>query len=442
MSAPARTVRDEPITIAVLGGGTVGAEVVRQITAQQDDFASRVGAPLRIMGVAVRDANRARPGIDPELITTDTLGLAGSGADIVVELMGGIDTARECILAAMAAGSSVVTANKALLAADGASLYSAAEEHGVDLYFEASVAGAIPLLRPLRESLAGDRVLTVLGIVNGTTNFILSQMEERGADYADVLREAQELGYAEADPTADVEGHDAAAKAAILAELAFHTRVTADQVSCEGISHVTLADVEAARQMGFVIKLLAVAERNVDAEGNDQGVTVRVHPAMVPVGHPLASVRDAFNAVFVVAEAAGELMFYGRGAGGQPTASAVLGDVVAAARNRVSGGRGPGESIYADLPVLPLEQAMTRYYVNLDVADRPGVLATIAQAFSDHGVSIQVVRQDGHGDDAGLVLRTHQATDGALASTIEALRGLDAVKQVVGVMRVEGEAGS
>jgi homoserine dehydrogenase len=405
MSAPARTVRDEPITIAVLGGGTVGAEVVRQIT-------------------------------------TDTLGLAGSGADIVVELMGGIDTARECILAAMAAGSSVVTANKALLAADGASLYSAAEEHGVDLYFEASVAGAIPLLRPLRESLAGDRVLTVLGIVNGTTNFILSQMEERGADYADVLREAQELGYAEADPTADVEGHDAAAKAAILAELAFHTRVTADQVSCEGISHVTLADVEAARQMGFVIKLLAVAERNIDAEGNDRGVTVRVHPAMVPVDHPLASVRDAFNAVFIVAEAAGELMFYGRGAGGQPTASAVLGDVVAAARNRVSGGRGPGESIYAELPVLPLEQAMTRYYVNLDVADRPGVLATIAQAFSDHGVSIQVVRQDGHGDDAGLVLRTHQATDGALADTIDALRGLDAVKQVVGVMRVEGEAGS
>lgn len=442
MSAPARTVRDEPITIAVLGGGTVGAEVVRQITAQQDDFASRVGAPLRIMGVAVRDASRARPGIDPELITTDTLGLAGSGADIVVELMGGIDTARECILAAMAAGSSVVTANKALLAADGASLYSAAEEHGVDLYFEASVAGAIPLLRPLRESLAGDRVLTVLGIVNGTTNFILSQMEERGADYADVLREAQELGYAEADPTADVEGHDAAAKAAILAELAFHTRVTADQVSCEGISHVTLADVEAARQMGFVIKLLAVAERNIDAEGNDRGVTVRVHPAMVPVDHPLASVRDAFNAVFIVAEAAGELMFYGRGAGGQPTASAVLGDVVAAARNRVSGGRGPGESIYAELPVLPLEQAMTRYYVNLDVADRPGVLATIAQAFSDHGVSIQVVRQDGHGDDAGLVLRTHQATDGALADTIDALRGLDAVKQVVGVMRVEGEAGS
>jgi len=439
MSDTARS--GEPITIAVLGGGTVGSEVVRQIGSQSEDFAARVGAPLRVTGVAVRDAARSRPGIDASLITTDPLALASTGADIVVELMGGIEPARECILAAMAAGSSVVTANKALLAADGASLYAAAAEHGVDLYFEASVAGAIPLLRPLRESLAGDRVLAVLGIVNGTTNFILSQMDERAADYADVLREAQDLGYAEADPTADVEGHDAAAKAAILAELAFHTRVTADQVSCEGISSVTLADVEAARQMGFVIKLLAVAERAVDANGGDEGVIVRVHPAMVPREHPLASVRDAFNAVFVVAEAAGELMFYGRGAGGQPTASAVLGDVIAAARNRVSGGRGPGESVYADLPVLPLERATTRYYVNLDVADRPGVLATIAQAFSDNGVSIQVVRQDGHGDDAGLVVRTHRATDGALAQTIETLRGLDAVKRVVGVMRVEGEAG-
>ena len=430
-----------PITIAVLGGGTVGAEVVRQINAHQADFTARVGAPLEVTGVAVRDAAKARPGIDPALITTDPVALAGSGADIVIEVMGGIEVARACILAAMAAGSSVVTANKALLAADGASLYAAAAEFGVDLYFEASVAGAIPLLRPLRESLAGDRVLAVLGIVNGTTNFILSQMDERGADYADVLREAQELGYAEADPTADVEGHDAAAKAAILAELAFHTRVTASQVSCEGISAVTLADVEAARQMGFVIKLLAVAERALDVEGRDEGVIVRVHPTMVPREHPLASVRDAFNAVFVVAESAGELMFYGRGAGGQPTASAVLGDVMSAARNRVTGGRGPGESVYADLPVLSLDRAMTRYYVNLDVADRPGVLATIAQAFADNGVSIQVVRQDGHGDDAGLVLRTHKATEGALARTIETLSGMDAVKQVVGVMRVEGEAG-
>jgi len=308
----------------------------------------------------------------------------------------------------------------------------------VDLYFEASVAGAIPLLRPLRESLAGDRVVKVLGIVNGTTNFILSKMDEEGADYGDVLAEAQRLGYAEADPTADVGGLDAAAKAAILAELAFHTRVTFDDVSCEGITGVTAADVAAARDMGFVIKLLAVAERTEDG----RGVIVRVHPTMVPRSHPLASVRDAFNAVFIEAESAGEMMFYGRGAGGAPTASAILGDVVAVARNLRSGGHGPRESTYADLEIRGIDQARTRYYVNLDVADRPGVLATVARAFSDNGVSIQVVRQEGHGDDAGLIVRTHLAQDGDLSRTIAALRSLDVVKQVVGVMRVEGEAGS
>lgn len=431
----------EEITVAILGGGTVGAEVVRQIAENSADFAARVGVPLRVIGVAVRDTAKPRPGIDPSLLTTDAAGLAASGADIVVEVMGGIEPARDYILAAMRAGSSVVTANKALLAADGASLYAQAHKHGVDLYFEAAVAGAIPLLRPLRESLAGDKVIKVLGIVNGTTNFILSQMDEVGADYAEVLAQAQALGYAEADPTADVEGHDAAAKAAILAELAFHTRVTYDQVSCEGISNVTSSDVEAARDMGFVIKLLAVAERSTAADGTE-GVIVRVHPAMVPREHPLASVRDAFNAVFVVAESAGEMMFYGRGAGGQPTASAVLGDVISTARNRVAGGVGPGESVYADLPVLSLDNSLTRYYVNLDVADRPGVLASIAGAFAENGVSIQVVRQDGHGDDAGLIVRTHLATDGALRRTIEQLREFDAIKEVLGVMRVEGEAGA
>jgi homoserine dehydrogenase len=435
------TVQREEITVAILGGGTVGAEVVRQIAENSADFAARVGVPLRVIGVAVRDTAKPRPGIDPSLLTTDAAGLAASGADIVVEVMGGIEPARDYILAAMRAGSSVVTANKALLAADGASLYAQAHKHGVDLYFEAAVAGAIPLLRPLRESLAGDKVIKVLGIVNGTTNFILSQMDEVGADYAEVLAQAQALGYAEADPTADVEGHDAAAKAAILAELAFHTRVTYDQVSCEGISNVTSSDVEAARDMGFVIKLLAVAERSTAADGTE-GVIVRVHPAMVPREHPLASVRDAFNAVFVVAESAGEMMFYGRGAGGQPTASAVLGDVISTARNRVAGGVGPGESVYADLPVLSLDNSLTRYYVNLDVADRPGVLASIAGAFAENGVSIQVVRQDGHGDDAGLIVRTHLATDGALRRTIEQLREFDAIKEVLGVMRVEGEAGA
>ena len=423
-----------PITIALLGGGTVGAEVARMLLENASDLEARIGAPVRLTGVAVRDVARVRPGIPAELITADAVALANSGADIVVELMGGIEPARSLSLSAMAAKSAIVTANKALLAADGATLYAAAAKNDVDLYFEASVAGAIPLLRPLRESLAGDTVRRVLGIVNGTTNFILTKMDEQGADYAEVLAEAQALGYAESDPTADVEGFDAAAKAAILAELAFHTRVTADDVHREGMSSVTASDIEAARAMGFVIKLLAVAERV------DDGVIVRVHPTMVPRTHPLASVREAFNAVFIEADAAGQMMFYGRGAGGAPTASAVLGDLVAVARNLTSGGRGPRESVYADLPVLPVGDAMTRYYINLEVADRPGVLASIAQAFAAEGVSIQVVRQDGHGDDAGLIVRTHRATDGALSRTVDRLRTLDTVKSVLGVMRVEGEA--
>ena len=427
-----------PITVALLGGGTVGAQVARLIQEQSDDLAARVGAPLELVGVAVRDASKVRDGIPADLITDDPSALVARGSDIVVEVMGGIEPARTLILEAMAQGSSVVTANKALLAADGGTLYRAAAEHGVDLYFEASVAGAIPLLRPLRESLAGDRVTKVLGIVNGTTNFILSKMDDEGADYGDVLAEAQALGYAEADPTADVGGLDAAAKAAILAELAFHTRVTFDDVHCEGITEVSAADVAAAREMGFVIKLLAVAERTEDGGG----VIVRVHPTMVPRDHPLAAVRDAFNAVFIEAENAGEMMFYGRGDGGAPTASAVLGDVVAAARNLRAGGRGPGESTYAGLEGRGGEQARTRHYVNLDVADRPGVPATVARTLSDNDVSIQVVRQEGHGDDAGLVVRTHVATDGDLRRTIEQLRSLDVVKAILGVMRVEGEAGT
>ena len=433
MTTPEAAPRE--LTVALLGGGTVGSQVARLLRESADDLAARAGATLRLVGVGVRDAAKTREGIDPELLTDDLEALASSGADVVVEVMGGIEPARSLILAAMAAGSSVVTANKALLAEDGGTLHAAAEKHGVDLYYEASVAGAIPLLRPLRESLAGDKVRRILGIVNGTTNFILSKMDEDGADYADVLAEAQALGYAEADPTADVEGYDAAAKAAILAGLAFHTRVRGDDVHREGITSVSAQDVAAARDMGFVIKLLAVAEL-VDDE---KGVVVRVHPAMVPRTHPLAGVRGAFNAVFVEAESAGDVMFYGRGAGGAPTASAVLGDIVAVARHRLAGSRGPGESTYAHLDVLPVGDATTRYYVNLDVADRPGVLAAVAQAFADNGVSIQNVRQDGHGDDARLVVRTHTAADSALAATIERLRSNDAVRNVVGVMRVEGE---
>ncbi len=425
-----------PLTVALLGGGTVGGQVARLLVENARDLEERIGAPVQLTAVLVRDTARVRPGIPAALVTDDADAVAGSGADIVVEVMGGLEPARSLILRAMAAGSSVVTANKALLAADGATLYEAAARHGVDLYFEAAVAGAIPLLRPLRESLAGDRITKVMGIVNGTTNYMLTKMDEDGAAYADVFEEAQELGYLEADPSLDVDGHDAAAKAAILAELAFHTRVTLDDVYCEGISRVTAADVRAARTMGFVIKLLAVAELTPD------GVIVRVHPAMIPRNHPLAGVRGVFNAVFIEAESAGEVMFYGRGAGGAPTASAVLGDLVTAARNRVGGGLGPGASTYAQLPVLPVGSAMTRYYVNLSVADRPGVLASIASAFSDNGVSIQVVRQDGQGDEAGLIVRTHRASDEALRTTVDTLAGLDTVRRVLGVMRVEGESGA
>ena len=440
----ARPQSSAPITVALLGGGTVGAEVARRLVSGGSDLSSRVGAPVVLTQIAVQDTARSRPGIDPSILTADAQAVATSGADVVVELIGGIEPARQLILEAMRAGSSVVTANKALLAADGAVLYAEAARCGVDLFFEASVAGAIPLLRPLRESLAGDHVTKVIGIVNGTTNYILTQMDEQGAGYASALAEAQVLGYAEADPTADVEGLDAAAKAAILAELAFHSRVTDKDVFCEGIAQVTAADITAARDMGFVIKLLAVAELVRDEQQRATGIIVRVHPAMVPRSHPLASVRGSFNAVYVHADAAGELMFYGRGAGGAPTASAVLGDIVAAARNKVAGVRDVGESTYANLPILDIGQSLTCYYVNLEVDDRPGVLASIAKAFAEHGVSIQVVRQDGNAQatsGASLFVRTHQATDSALRATVESLRQLDTVKHVRGVMRVEGEVG-
>jgi homoserine dehydrogenase len=360
--------------------------------------------------------------------------------DIVIEVIGGIEPARSLILAAMKHGKAVVTANKALLAEDGATVFGAAREYGADLYYEASVAGAIPLLRPLRESLVGDHVQRVLGIVNGTTNYILDQMDTHGAGFSDALEEAQSLGYAEADPTADVEAFDAAAKAAILAQLAFHTVVTGADVHREGITEVTAQDVAGAKAMNCVVKLLAICERVPDGTGrNGRGVSVRVYPAMIPRSHPLASVREAYNAVFVEAESAGSLMFYGAGAGGAPTASAVLGDLVAVARNKVGGARGPVESTYAQLPVLPMGETITRYHVQLDVADKSGVLAQVAEVFARHDVSIQTVRQEGRGDEAQLVIVTHKATDAALSATVEALGGLPHVRQVAGVMRVEGD---
>ena len=426
----------------MLGCGVVGSQVVRLLQEQSGDLAARVGRPIELAGVAVRRIDAPRDVSVPEgLLTTDASGLvARADIDIVVEVIGGLEPARSLILSALEHGASVVTANKALLAEDGPTLFEAADKAGRDLYFEAAVAGAIPILRPLRESLAGDRVTRVLGIVNGTTNFILDKMATSGAGFAEALEEAQELGYAEADPTADIEGFDAAAKAAILASLAFHSRITASDVHREGIADVTAADVQSARAMGCVVKLLAICELRTGLEGVDGGeaVAVRVHPAMIPLSHPLASVRGAYNAVFVESDAAGQLMFYGPGAGGAPTASAVLGDLVTVARNRVSGTRGVGESAYADRAVLPMGETRTRYHVAIDVDDRAGVLATVALAFAEHGVSIQTVQQEGRGDDAQLVVVSHWATDAQLSATVEHLRELDIVREVTSVMRVEG----
>lgn len=434
MSGPSAT----PLRVALLGCGTVGSAVLRLLDEQAGDITARVGRPVEVAGVAVRRPDR-HPGVPAELLTTDARALVTrDDVDLVVEVIGGIEPARELMLTAFAAGKSVVSANKALLADDGVALHAAAAEAGVDLYYEAAVAGAIPLLRPLRESLAGDQLTRVVGIVNGTTNYILSRMAETGAGFAEALAEATELGYAEADPTADVDGFDAAAKAAILASLAFHTQVTAADVHREGIGAVSATDVARAAEIGCTVKLLAICEKVEGVDG--ASVAVRVHPAMIPTSHPLASVGGAFNAVFVEAEAAGQLMFYGQGAGGGPTASAVLGDLVAVARNRVAGSAGPGTTVYAGLPVAPMADTPTRYHVSLDVADVPGVLAQVAQEFAAHDVSISTVRQDGAGEAATLVIVTHRAPDSALSATISALRGMSAVRAVTSVLRVEGLA--
>ena len=427
-----------PLRVALLGCGVVGSEVARLLIGQASDLQARVGRPFELVGIAVRRTNRPRPGIEPSLFTTDGEALLAGGVDLVIEVIGGIEPARTLILSALRHGASVVTANKALLAEDGATLYAAAERAGVDLYFEAAVAGAIPIVRPLRESLVGDEITSVIGIVNGTTNFILDKMDSDGAGFAETLAEAQELGYAEADPTADVEGFDAAAKAAILASLAFHSRITAADVYREGITEVTTSDIASAREIGCVVKLLAICQLTESA-GGPSAVSVRVHPAMIPRSHPLASVGGAYNAVFVESRSAGRLMFYGPGAGGSPTASAVLGDLVTVARNRVRGAAGPGESSYAARPVSSIGSVVTRYHISLEVADVTGVLASIAHCFAEHGVSIQTVRQQGRGSDAQLVIVTHPAPDADLAATVEELRGLDAVREVASVMRVEGE---
>ncbi|MBB6404000.1 homoserine dehydrogenase [Arthrobacter sp. AZCC_0090] len=433
------------LKVALLGCGNVGAQVARILLDDADALAARSGARLELSGIAVRNLDSKRDVELPrELFTTDADTLV-KDADLVIELMGGIEPARSLILTAMQNGACVVTGNKALLAQDGPTLYEEADKAGVQLSYEAAVAGAIPILRPIRDSLSGDRITRVLGIVNGTTNFILDQMDSTGAQFADALAEAQRLGYAEADPTADVEGHDAAAKAAILASLSFHTRFALEDVYCEGITKVSAADIAAAKEAGFVIKLLAIAEKIESSEpGNDGGISVRVHPTLLPREHPLAAVRGAFNAVFIEAENAGELMFYGQGAGGTPTASAVLGDLVSAARRVVLGGPGRTETTTGHVPALSISASNTSYYVGLDVADQAGVLARITHIFAEHGVSIEIMRQTIHRDAASnvesaeLKIVTHRASEAALAATVEAIKGLDVINSVTSVLRVEG----
>jgi homoserine dehydrogenase len=423
------------IRVGMVGGGTVGGAVLRLLRDHADDIERRAGCRLEVVRVAVRDPTRARDvPLDAGLLTGDPHAVtAGDDVDVVVEVMGGVDPGRALLLEAMGAGKHVVTANKELLSTVGRELFDAADEAGVDLYFEGAVGGGIPLIRPLKESLAGERIDRILGILNGTTNYVLTRMTEDGLAFADALGEAQRLGDAERDPSDDVEGHDAAAKCAILASIAFNARVVTGDVRREGIAAVTPDDIEFARRMGYVVKLLAVAELD------DGQVSARVQPVMIPVGHPLAAVRDAFNAVFLEGEHVGELMLYGRGAGGGPTATAVVGDVVDVARNIMSGARGVGCTCYEDRGIRSPDDLQGQFYLLMDVADRPGVLAKIAGAFGDHRVSIKSVWQEGFGDEALLVLITHTANEAALRRTVEDLRALDVVNEVRSVMRVEDE---
>lgn len=426
---------DERVRVGILGCGHVGGALVRLIHDHADVIEARAGVPLEVARVAVHDLTKERDLPLPTRCYTDDAGAVvdDPDVDIVVEVIGGIEPARRLIVDALMGGKPVVTANKELIATHGRELFETAEGAGVDILFEASVGGGIPLIRPLRESLAGDRIRRVMGIVNGTTNYILTGMTELGTSFADALAEAQRLGFAETDPTADVEGFDAAAKAAIIASIAFGARVVASDVYREGITGITGDDIASARDLGYVVKLLAIAE---DFDGE---IAVRVHPAMVPEHHPLASVRDAFNAVFIEGDAVGELMLYGRGAGGMPTASAVLGDLVDAAKNLVEGRKGATIGTMAPRPIRAIEDVESQFYLQMEVADRPGVLHAITGEFGRREVSVRSMRQRGIGDDARLIFVTHKAREADLRDAVEGVRDLEPVHRVGSVLRVIGE---
>lgn len=423
--------------VAIIGAGTVGSALVAMLRDNSRTAALReaVGDAIEIVGVAVRDVNKSRPGIPAEILTTDAMSLVESrDVDIVVELAGGVDDAYAYVKRALESGKSVVTANKALIAAKGTELEEIARRENVDLIYEAAVGGGIPILRALRTSLVGEKIHRVMGIVNGTTNFILSAMTSDGASYDDVLVEAQRLGYAEADPTADVEGFDAAAKVTILAALSFGTPLVGAVIPREGISRVRADDVAFATRHGYVIKLIGVAERI-----GEHGISMRVHPAMLPASHPLASINGAFNAVFVEGAKAGPLMLMGRGAGGDPTASAVLGDVLEAARNRLLGRRSATPDVEDGLSDYPLSELQNTFYLTLDVADKPGVLAAVTAVFGHHGVSIRLMEQNGFGDEARLTFVTHHSLESDMAATIEDLQTLDVVDAIGTCLRIVGE---
>src|SRR3954470_1015630 len=425
---------DDLVRVGILGCGNVGSALVGLLAANADLITRRSGVRIEVARVAVQNVTKERGvAFAAGVLTNDAESVvADPDVDVIVEMIGGVEPARSLILTALKSGKPVVTANKELLANFGEELFEAAETAGVDLLFEASVAGGIPLLRPLRESLAGERIRRVMGIVNGTTNYVLTRMTEEGSSFAEAVAEAQELGYAEPDPTADVDGFDAAAKAAIIASIAFGARVVAGDVSREGIRAVTADDIGAAAELGYVVKLLAVTEEH------DGAVSARVHPAMVPVGHPLASVRGSYNAVFIEGEAVGQLMLLGRGAGGGPTSSALLGDLIDAAKNLHAGARGATIGTLARKRIRPIDETASQFYVSLDVVDRPGVLAAIAGVFGRHKVSIQSMQQKGQGEDARLIFVTHLAREADVAATIREVRDLEAVEQVGSVMRVVG----
>ena len=426
-----------PIRIGLLGAGSVGSQVARLLIENREELAKRVGAELQLVGIAVRDKSAKRDVDLPKDLMTEDAESVILGSDIVIELAGGIEPAKSWISTALNAGADVITANKALIAAHGSELTALAQQFGAQLYYEAAVGGAIPIIRPLRASLAGDKINRVMGIVNGTTNYILDQMETTGASFDDALSEAQALGYAEANPTADVEGFDAASKAAILASLAFHSEVPVEKVHREGITTITGLQIETARQAGYTVKLLAICER-VGAEG--EGLVARVHPTLIPLDHPLAAVRGAYNAVFVEAESAGRLMFYGAGAGGPETASAVLGDLVSAAKRHLAGGPGLGDSTHADLEVMPVQAIHTRFQITLEVVDQPGVLASVAKQFADNEVSVETVAQSAssESDHALLTVMTHSASEAALERLVAELAKNASVNKVSSVIRVEG----